>query len=230
MNHLIVNESIVISDGKNNTAIPIRSLEKFRFRYDFDMKNQTGQGIKKMVPGEIIGTENNGRGSEGIGAGDEPEEDIYEAEVTYEDLAAILFKELKLPDLEEKKRPLIAHDCPEFNDIRKKGCMANVDKKRTLLQSIKRQAFAQMKRTTAAADRLPHFQACSFALLANSSTALSANERLIIVRGPPTQPPSQAIHSINPISPCPAYCSKVLRQLVIPSIRYTGGPFSPIKF
>ena len=129
MNDLIVNESIILSDGKNTTTIPIRSLEEFRFRYDPDKKNQTGQGIRKMVPGEIIGTEND-KGQGGIGAGDEPGEDIYEAEVTYEDLATILFKELKLPNLEEKNRPIIAHDRPEFNDIRKKGCMANVDKKR----------------------------------------------------------------------------------------------------
>jgi sporulation protein YhbH len=140
---LIVDESIILSDGKKGTKIPMRSLEEFRFRYDFNKKNQTGQGTKKMVPGEIIGRENaKDKGSGGSGAGDEPGLDIYEAEVSYEDLANILFEELKLPDLDNKKTPLIAHDRPEFNDVRKKGLMANVDKKRTLLESIKRQAMS----------------------------------------------------------------------------------------
>lgn len=144
MGDLIVDESIVLSDGKKNTKIPMRSLEEFNFRYDFNKKNHTGQGTKKMIPGEIIGREQaKGKGAAGRGAGEEPGEDIYEAEVTYEDLANILFEELKLPNLDNKKRPLIANDRPEFNDVRKKGLMANVDKKRTLLESIKRQAFSQ---------------------------------------------------------------------------------------
>ena len=141
---LIVDESIILSDGKKNNKIPMRSLEEFRFRYDFNKKNHTGQGTKKMVPGEIMGREQGkGKGGAGSGAGEVPGEDIYEAEVTYEDLANILFEELKLPNMDDKKRPLIAHDRPEFNDVRKKGLMANVDKKRTLLESIKRQAFSQ---------------------------------------------------------------------------------------
>ncbi|HWQ40488.1 MAG TPA: sporulation protein YhbH [Desulfosporosinus sp.] len=143
---LIVDESIILTDGKKSTKIPMRSLEEFRFRYDFNKKDHTGQGTKKMVPGEIIGRENNkGQDAGRNGAGEEPGQDIYEAEVTYEDLANILFEELKLPNLDDKKRPLIAHDRPAFNDVRKKGLMANVDKKRTLLESIKRQAFAQKR-------------------------------------------------------------------------------------
>lgn len=147
---LIVDESIILSDGKKSTKIPMRSLEEFRFRYDFNKRNHTGQGTKKMTPGEIIGRETDkGKSGTGSGAGEAPGEDIYEAEVTYEDLASILFEELKLPNLDDKKRPLIAHDRPEFNDVRKKGLMANVDKKRTLLESIKRQAMAQKQKQEA---------------------------------------------------------------------------------
>ncbi|MGE4272688.1 MAG: sporulation protein YhbH [Desulfitobacterium sp.] len=140
---LIVDEGIIISDGKKTIKIPMRSLEEFRFRYDYNKRNHTGQGTKKMKNGDILARENvrkQGAGNNS-GAGDEPGVDIYEAEVTYEDLAAILFEELQLPNLDDKKRPLIAHDKPEFRDIRKKGLMANIDKKRTLIESIKRQAL-----------------------------------------------------------------------------------------
>ncbi|AET68861.1 sporulation protein YhbH [Desulfosporosinus orientis DSM 765] len=145
MGDLIVDESIILTDGKKNTKIPMRSLEEFRFRYDFNKQNHTGQGTKKMTPGDILGREQpNAKGKgKGSGAGEEPGQDIYEAEVSYEDLANILFEELRLPNLDDKKRPLIAHDRPEFNDVRKKGLMANVDKKRTLLESIKRQAYSK---------------------------------------------------------------------------------------
>lgn len=139
---LIVDDSIILSNGKKNTKIPLRSLEEFRFRYDFNKKSHTGQGTKKMTPGEVLGRGNyKEKGSSLGGAGDEPGQDIYESEVTYEDLASILFKELRLPNMDDKKQPFIAHDQPEFNDIRKNGLMSNVDKKRTLLQSIKRQSI-----------------------------------------------------------------------------------------
>jgi sporulation protein YhbH len=143
MGDLIVDESIVLSDGKKATKIPMRSLEEFRFRFDYNKKNQTGQSNKKMQTGDILAREQARKAGSGNGpgAGDEPGIDIYEAEITYDDLAAILFEELKLPNLDDKKRPLIAHDKPEFKDVRKKGLMSNIDKKRTLLESIKRQSL-----------------------------------------------------------------------------------------
>lgn len=140
---LIADESIILSDGKKSMRIPMRSLEEYRFRFDYNKKNHTGQGNKKMVPGDVIGREAAKGKGQGSGAGEEPGTDIYEVDVTYEDLAAVLFEELRLPNLDDKKRPLISHDKPEFNDVRKKGLMANIDKKRTLIESIKRKAMAQ---------------------------------------------------------------------------------------
>lgn len=141
---LIVDESIILSDGKKAMKIPMRSLEEFHFRFDHNKKNHTGQSNKKMTNGDILAREHGrkqGAGN-GPGAGEEPGIDVYEAEVTYEDLAAILFDELQLPNLDDKKRPLIAHDKPEFKDVRRKGLMSNIDKKRTLIESIKRQSLA----------------------------------------------------------------------------------------
>ena len=147
MGDLVVDESIILSDGKKTTKIPMRSLEEFRFRFDFNKRNNTGQSDKKVKPGDIIARDRRrkpGSGS-GPGAGDQPGIDIYEAEVSYDDLAKILFEELSLPNLDDKKQPLIAHDKVEFKDIRKKGLMSNIDKKRTIIQSIKRQALEGKK-------------------------------------------------------------------------------------
>ena len=54
---LIIDESIILSDGKKTMKIPMRSLEEFRFRYDFNKKNHTGQSNKKMVQGDILARE-----------------------------------------------------------------------------------------------------------------------------------------------------------------------------
>lgn len=143
LGELIADESIILSDGKKSMRIPMRSLEEYRFRFDYNKKNHTGQGNRKMAPGDVIGREAAKGKGQGSGAGEEPGTDIYEVDVTYEDLAAVLFEELRLPNLDDKKRPLISHDKPEFNDVRKKGLMANIDKKRTLIESIKRKAMAQ---------------------------------------------------------------------------------------
>ena len=53
----------------------------------------------------------------------------------------VLFKELELPNLEEKEQTEIVSEDIEFNDIRKKGLIGNIDKKRTILTAIKRNAI-----------------------------------------------------------------------------------------
>ncbi len=80
----------------------------------------------------------NGNGKE---AGDKPGQDYYEAEVSMEEVQNVLFKELELPNLQQKEKADIKTEKIEFNDIRKKGLMGNVDKKRTILNAIKRNAM-----------------------------------------------------------------------------------------
>ena len=48
---------------------------------------------------------------------------------------------MELPNLEQKEQAEITTEKIEFNDIRKKGLMGNIDKKRTILTAIKRNAM-----------------------------------------------------------------------------------------
>ena len=57
------------------------------------------------------------------------------------EIEKVLFKELELPNLKEKEQAEITTEKIEFNDIRKKGLMGNIDKKRTILTAIKRNAM-----------------------------------------------------------------------------------------
>jgi hypothetical protein len=141
LSDLVSEESIVMNDGKGKVKIPVRSLEQYRFRYNFGKQEQVGQGDGTAKPGDKLGNAGNpqqGPG-QGEGAGEDPGVDYVEAEVSLEEIQDMIFSELELPNLEEnKKQDQIQSTHYEFTDIRKKGIMGNIDKKRTILESMKR--------------------------------------------------------------------------------------------
>ena len=57
----------------------------------------------------------------GKGAGDQPGEDYFEAEVSLVELEEALFKQLELPNLKRKEQQEDIVEDIEFNDIRKTG-------------------------------------------------------------------------------------------------------------
>lgn len=140
---IVSEESIIMSDGKQIVKVPIRSLDEFRFRYDSGKQKHVGQGDGKSKVGDVI-AKDQGNGARGPGkgeeAGSEPGVDYYEAEVTLEDVEHMLFKELALPNLQEKSAKELETETIRFNDIRKKGLTGNIDKKRTLIEALKRNA------------------------------------------------------------------------------------------
>ncbi|ADG82838.1 sporulation protein YhbH [Thermincola potens] len=137
---IVSEESIIMSDGKKIVKVPIRSLEEYRFRFNLNKQEHVGQGKGKTKPGDILGSDSaRGSGKSG-GAGDEPGVDYYEAEITVDELAELIFEDLGLPNLQEKEQPEMVSESIEFKDVRKKGIMSNIDKRRTLLESIRRNA------------------------------------------------------------------------------------------
>lgn len=141
---LISEESIVMSDGREVIKIPIRSLDEYKIRYNNDKSKQVGQGSGESEVGDVVarGTNESAQGRNGTGkqAGDQPGQDYYEAEITLAEVETALFEELELPHLEEKESSEILLNDIEFNDVRKKGLMGNIDKKRTILTALKRNA------------------------------------------------------------------------------------------
>ncbi|MCL6452021.1 MAG: DUF444 family protein [Alicyclobacillus sp.] len=141
---LISDESIILSDGRKIVKIPVRSLEEYRIRYNFNKDRHAGSGNGDTKVGDIIaqGRPEPGAGGQGPGqgqgAGDTPGVDYLEAEVTLEEIQALLFSELELPNLAPKRPEHVTVQQVEYKDVRKKGLMGNVDKKRTLLESIRR--------------------------------------------------------------------------------------------
>ncbi|TCZ76117.1 sporulation protein YhbH [Paenibacillus albiflavus] len=144
MPDLVTEESIILSDGKQIIKVPIRSLDEYRLRYNFNKSKHVGQGDGDTEVGDVIGvdpTPAKGQGKgKGEGAGDQAGEDYYEVEVNLAELETMLFEELELPNLQNKEKHNLSQQDVTFTDIRKKGIMSNIDKKRTILENLKRNA------------------------------------------------------------------------------------------
>ncbi|MGZ9583312.1 sporulation protein YhbH [Paenibacillus marinisediminis] len=138
---LVTEENIIMSDGKQIIKVPIRSLDEFRFVYNFNKKKHVGQGDGDSKVGDVLGTDKEQGPGKGQQAGDQPGVDVVEAEISIAELENMLFDELELPNLKPKDKDLIEVTDIRFNDIRKKGIMSNIDKKRTILENIRRNAI-----------------------------------------------------------------------------------------
>jgi sporulation protein YhbH len=134
LKELIAEESIITSDGQKLVKIPLRYLDQYRFRFG-PQGNGTGQGPGQV--GEVIARE---RGEGAEQPGDQPGEQVYEAEISVDELTRMMLEDLALPWLEDKEAHQLTTTTYTFDDIRRKGSMANIDKKRTLLENLKRHA------------------------------------------------------------------------------------------
>jgi sporulation protein YhbH len=138
---LVTEENIVTSHNKQIIKVPIRSLDEYRFRFNHNKSKHVGQGDGDSQVGDVLGVDpsaaNPGKGE---GAGEQPGEDYFEAEVSMEELQSMLFEELELPYMEQKQKENLEVQEIQFNDIRKKGIMSNIDKKRTILENLRRNA------------------------------------------------------------------------------------------
>ncbi|MDQ4122493.1 MAG: sporulation protein YhbH [Acidobacteriota bacterium] len=138
---IVSNEGIIMSDGKRTVKVPIRELDEFKFRYDYKKRKHVGQGDGNTKVGDVIGREGQqGQGSGSGEAGNSGGGEYYEAEVNIDELAALIFEDLNLPFLEERNQKAVPTRTTRFNEIRKTGVMANLDKRRMIMENIRRNA------------------------------------------------------------------------------------------
>jgi uncharacterized protein len=143
---LITEESIIMSNGRDVIKIPIRSLDEYKIRYNYDKNKHVGQGDGESQIGDVIARDGSGEGQKGTGkgqgAGDQAGHDYYEAEVSLMELEEAFFSQLELPNLKRKETDRNVVEHVEFNDIRRTGLMGNIDKKRTMMAAFKRNAMS----------------------------------------------------------------------------------------
>lgn len=136
---IVGEESLIAADGDKIVKIPIRSLELPRFRFDRGGHDRVGQGEGDSKVGDVLGQEGRGPGR-GTGAGNQPGVDYYEAELTVDELAALVFEDLALPFLKPRAQREVVSESVRFTDLRKRGIFSNLDKRRTLLENLRRNA------------------------------------------------------------------------------------------
>lgn len=136
-------QALITSDGKKIVRVPIRSLDEYKFRFDRGNEENVGAGDGNSRVGDVLERYGQARGpGRGPGAGEEPGVDYYEAEISMEELAALVFEDLHLPNLAPKRLQELESEAVRFTDIRKTGPFANLDKRRTIRENLKRNATA----------------------------------------------------------------------------------------
>ncbi|HMM43398.1 MAG TPA: DUF444 family protein, partial [Thermomicrobiales bacterium] len=138
---IVSDQSILTSDGKRIVRVPIRTLEQYKFRYDPEDRRGVGQGDGDSQVGDVIERYGKAAGQgDGQKPGDKPGVDFYEAEITFDELSEMIFQELELPNLEEKRLRSLESESVRFSDIRRSGPFSNLDKRRTIRENLKRNA------------------------------------------------------------------------------------------
>ncbi len=134
---IISEESIIGQSKDKKIKIPIKSIKEYQFVYGKNVKGvATGDGEEKR--GDIIPGDKEGNAGKGQ-AGNEEGEDIYETEITIEELINYLFDDLELPDIDKKKLASIETVSLNRNvGYQRKGIPPRLAKKRSVIEKIKR--------------------------------------------------------------------------------------------
>jgi sporulation protein YhbH len=136
---IIAEESIIGQSGQKKIKIPIKSLKEYQFIYG---KNQPGvsSGSGGEQRGDVFRQgkpEKAGQG--GQGAGSDPGEDIYETEITLEELVNYLFDDLNLPFMERKNLAEIETvNRQRRSGYQHKGIPPRLAKRKAVIEKIKR--------------------------------------------------------------------------------------------
>lgn len=135
---IISDESIIGQSGDKIIKVPIRGLKEYRFVFG-DNKKDVSQGDGDTQPGQVVGKKGQSQGQGKGQGGTEGHVDIYETEITLDELKEILFEDLQLPRL----RRTAVHEITQKNrtkrtGYKKKGIEAHFDRKKTAKERVKR--------------------------------------------------------------------------------------------
>lgn len=155
----ILSEESILGETKNKKIkIPIKGIKEYQFIYGPNSPTATA-GSGKEKRGDRIGSDRAmGRG-QANGAGNEEGEEIYETEITIEDVLSYLSEELELPDIDRKKRAdMVTETTIKKSGYQKHGIRPRLSKKRTVIQKLKRkQGVKRSMRETEGSFKIQRF-------------------------------------------------------------------------
>lgn len=139
LGNIIAEESIIGQSKDKKIKIPIKGVKEFQFIYGKNSPG-VGSGDGSEKRGDKIGEEKASQKGIGDGqAGNQEGEDIYETEVTIEEIIKYLYDEMNLPDI-DKKRMAEIESVSKFKNLgfQKKGIQPRLAKKKSVYEKIKR--------------------------------------------------------------------------------------------
>ena len=135
----ILSEESIIGEGKNKKfKIPIRGIKEYQFVYG---RNSTGvaNGTGEEKRGDKIASGNSKSGNGNQGAGNNEGEDIYETEITLEELLEYITEDLDLPNLDRKKySEILTESHGKKQGYQRYGINPRLAKKKTVMSKIAR--------------------------------------------------------------------------------------------
>jgi len=142
---VVAEESIIGQNGKKKIRIPVRGIKEHRCVYGSNEKNKKvgsapGKDIKQ---GQQIGhRRRQPQQGEGNKPGNKPGEEMYEIEMSLEELADYLFSDLELPELEKKNFKFTTQEKMKRKGKRPYGIRPRLSKKETIKQKLRRKKAA----------------------------------------------------------------------------------------
>ena len=135
----ILSEESIVGESKNKKfKIPIKGIKEYQFVYGKNSKGvATGAGNVKR--GQKIGSGENAPGQGNKGAGNSEGDDVYETEITLEELLDYIAEDLNLPNLDEKKYSEIINETSgKKRGYQTHGIRPRLAKKKTVATKIAR--------------------------------------------------------------------------------------------
>jgi sporulation protein YhbH len=154
---ILAEESIIGRDRDKIIKVPIRSVKEYRFIYG---ENSPGvaQGDGEQKPGDVVQQgDQEGKGQGGKG-GDQPGVDAFETDITLEELIAIMFDDLELPELERKAlKEVVSEDARKRKGHRRAGIRPRLDKRATARNRARRWMSVRRSREVGPDGEKPRF-------------------------------------------------------------------------
>ena len=142
---LLSEESIITESENKKFKVPIKGIKEFSFIYGQNNNGvSTGNGREKRGD-KVSDSRSKGhiRGGTGAGAGNTKGEDLYETEISIEDILDYIIEDLELPNLNKKKyKEILSEGLNKKKGYKRYGIKPRLAKKKTVIAKIARKKAA----------------------------------------------------------------------------------------
>ena len=142
---IIAEESIIGRDRDRVVKVPLKGIKEYRFVYG-DNSPGVAQGSGDTERGQVVGDRGGQQHGQGEQAGDQPGVDYYETDITVEELIAIMFEDLELPEMERRMlRQVESERFTRNKGYRSVGIRTRLDKRRTVRSKLRREVASRRR-------------------------------------------------------------------------------------